>query len=1277
MVFRPRKPKTRLCLLLGAAVVLFHAVALTTPVFAAKAEQHALDTAHSTPKASKDHSKNNVLKLPKNKKTQKKTAQNKIPTIRKDTSLVDTVLEATKMDAASLQNSIAGLWDNVVQFGKHQGPALQAEIDQVLRKEHIDLSKIPKIQGVRNLEQLQQQEQNNNAEVILTRRHRRAAGHKSRLYKKNKKRGQHKRVGGRRKGYGHRRGAGKRRGGKHHRKHRHVGHSVPAPPAPVVAPVQPAPDALAPVPATPAPVPATPAPVTPAPVPATPAPVPATPAPPVNNVDTGAPISTGDTNVPVNNPVVSAPNPRRPRRKGRRHRRHRPRPIAAQVGTASGNPIPTTPVLASPPGLVYPTNWPSPQPNEHSVPSLVVPQPSASHSHLRPSQHLTHRRPRPTTVPTHSTLDNPIEGPTPTTTAPVETLAPADHLHDDQEPTPEVPKSIPTPDAVDHEPDVLGGRPGKKMPFIPITTSLPPIKTLVLTADIPNTPIATPLPPSIAPTLPTPKPTAIAPASPVATIRPGATDRPVRPSPHPVLPHDDPKPPATDDDGDDDDPTSPSTPDAPDEEDIPGPAIVASHPTKPDTGASPAEPKDTPQPTSLPDDDDDPDGPDDNPKDDDPKDDDPKDEEDDPLDRPSTPNDTNDNDPVVASPHVPVMPKAPAPAPVTQGNTDPISPVEGNKPAQQQPAQGVAPVKDTPVSAGPVPVAVVAGAPAPAAEAPIPPSQQQQSNAPVANPLPLAPTEPKPMESKPTLPVPAAEPDDEEEEDEEEDEEKIPNNSALVDDEGSGKEDGPIEYGLGLEVGEDDDGDGDGDDEEGDIEDYEEEEEEEEGEEEEEEVETKKEAKEDKDGGKHAKDENNKTKQEDDKKNEKQVEEEDKKKTQKNKEEGGEKQEVTRPVLQKRQVLVQAMKKDKLEAKRETQAVLPDAVPVDANAELKQDKKAEKKETKNEEEAATAVVADNKKEDKPQADLTRVEEPMKHKEQPAMEPAKELEPVAKAAVKEVKEKKEKMNHKSNNVDLDLDAQQDQNVVDDYNTEEIVFADDGAHGKKVYKNKKEKKDKDRVPEEDAPLDKNGLEDNVDETIQPLADEQQEDKIDRPVEAAKAHKKYNHKNNENQDGLEPLPDGVEDAPLQDDPTFEVLKGHDDDDDEKEDKKNKKKKKDKHDKEDKGKHKDKDNKDLDNSAPPALAPPAPALPEPAQNNNKPAPKGQQGNTAPQAPQAGGPPDRNAKAGTGTAYGTVPMFGPAQLDLGSGAVKLSSGWRAHATAVVASVIAVVFAYM
>ncbi|KFH64091.1 hypothetical protein MVEG_09916 [Podila verticillata NRRL 6337] len=121
MVSQPGKSKTRLCLLLGVAIVLFH-VTLTTPVLA-KAEQHPLDTTHTTPKASKDHSKNSIPnKLPKNKKANKKFAQ-KSPSKKDTSSLADMVLEATKMDAASLQNSISGLWDNVVQFGKQGAPA--------------------------------------------------------------------------------------------------------------------------------------------------------------------------------------------------------------------------------------------------------------------------------------------------------------------------------------------------------------------------------------------------------------------------------------------------------------------------------------------------------------------------------------------------------------------------------------------------------------------------------------------------------------------------------------------------------------------------------------------------------------------------------------------------------------------------------------------------------------------------------------------------------------------------------------------------------------------------------------------------------------------------------------------------------------------------------------------------------------------------------------------------------------------------------------------------
>ncbi|KAG0360578.1 hypothetical protein BG005_010383 [Podila minutissima] len=889
MVSQPRKPKTRLCLLLGAAIVLFHAVALTTPVFAAKAEQHPLDTSYSAPKATKVQSKTHIHKFAKTKKTDKKkekTAHHKTPTIKKDTSLVDTTFEATKMDAGSLQNSIAGLWDNVVQFGKYEAPVLQSEIDQVLRNELIGLLEI---QGGRNLQQQQQdeeqQDQNSDVEVILTRKHRRAAKHKSRHIKRNA-RGYLERVdGGHPRKYRHRKEPGKLRGGKRHRKNRHVGHRVPAPPA--------------------------------------------------------------------------------------------------------------------------------------------------------------------------------------------------------------------------------------------------------------------------------------------------ITVQPAMPSPHPVPPLDDPKPPATDDD-DDENLKSPSTPEAPDVEDFPRPAIVV----------SPAEPKDTlPDPTSLPDDD--------------------------PLDSPSTPNENNDDsDDVIASPHVTEMPKGPAPAPVAR-ETGPKSRVV----------------------AGPVP-APMAGTPPPVAEAPIPPlpkqqQQQQQSNAPVANPLPLAPTAPKQMvPPKPNLLVPVAEPDDDEEEDDDEegddeqDDEKTPNDSALVDDEGRDKEDGSIEAGKGMDVEEadedEDEDDGDeGEDEEGDI------------------------------------------------------EEEDKKKTQKDREEGGEKRKVMMPVLQKRQVLVQAVKRDKLEASMGAQDV-PDAKPIDAKTELKEDQKTEKKEAKKEEEvaaAATATVADDKKEDKSQGNFARVEKSKRYpKEQPVMEPAKEQEPVAAAAVEKAKEKtekkKEKKNHKNNKDDLLLGAQQYQNTMTDYNTKEIVFADGGADGQKKKKNKMKKKDKmDREAEEEAQLDKNGLKDKI-------VHEPQGDEIDQPVKAAKVHKKHEkHNNNENQDALEPMTDVVEDAPLQDQPTFEVFKGHNNDNNEKEDKK----KKDKHDKEDKGNQKGMDNKDQGNNAlpPPPSPPPPPPLPAPAQdnNNNKPAPKGQQGNTAPQVPPAGMSPDRNTKAGGGTDYDTVPMFGPAQLDLVSEAVKLCSGWRAHATAVIAVV--------
>lgn len=289
MASQPPKPKTRLCLLLGAAVVLFHAVALTTPVSAAKAEQHPLDT-HSTPKAAKDR-KINIHKLPKTKNKNKKTAQDKTPTIQEDTSLVDTVLEAAKMDAASLQNLIAGLWNNAVLFRKYEAPDLQAKIDQVLKMERVDVSKI---QGGRNLVQQQkepEQDQNGDIELILTRKSRRVTRGNNRQGRGNEKRGQKKKMGVRRQKYGHRKGAGKRRGGRYHRKDRHVGHSDRAPSAP------------------------------------------ATPAPPANNeqpnVDTGAPV-TGDTNVPVNNHVVAAPDPRRPRRKGWHHHQRLPRPIAAQ-----------------------------------------------------------------------------------------------------------------------------------------------------------------------------------------------------------------------------------------------------------------------------------------------------------------------------------------------------------------------------------------------------------------------------------------------------------------------------------------------------------------------------------------------------------------------------------------------------------------------------------------------------------------------------------------------------------------------------------------------------------------------------------------------------------------------------------------------------------------------------------------------------------------------------------------------------------------------------------
>ncbi|KAF9213070.1 hypothetical protein BGZ59_005954, partial [Podila verticillata] len=351
MVSQPGKSKTRLCLLLGVAIVLFH-VTLTTPVLA-KAEQHPLDTTHTTPKASKDHSKNSIPnKLPKNKKANKKFAQ-KSPSKKDTSSLADMVLEATKMDAASLQNSISGLWDNVVQFGKQGAPAFQAEIDQVLKKEHIDLSKI---QGGRNLEQQEGQHQKRNNKIeIMALKHRRHAQHRDRQGRKNKKGGQRVGGGNQRKNR-HRKGAGRRRGGRHQRKGRQVGDRVPkAPPVPVVAPVQSIPDAPAPAPMSP-------------------------PASPANNdqpnVDAGAPATTGDTDVPG----VAPPSRMQP---GHHHIHRRPRPTPIKL-------IPTPDIQ---PTTVTADEPPAPSPLDNDQ----VPTPETQQPILTPND--GDREPIPTDTP--------------------------------------------------------------------------------------------------------------------------------------------------------------------------------------------------------------------------------------------------------------------------------------------------------------------------------------------------------------------------------------------------------------------------------------------------------------------------------------------------------------------------------------------------------------------------------------------------------------------------------------------------------------------------------------------------------------------------------------------------------------------------------------------------------------------------------------------------------------------------------------------------------------
>ncbi|KAG0035521.1 hypothetical protein BGZ81_006898 [Podila clonocystis] len=103
-----------------------------------------------------------------------------------------------------------------------------------------------------------------------------------------------------------------------------------------------------------------------------------------------------------------------------------------------------------------------------------------------------------------------------------------------------------------------------------------------------------------------------------------------------------------------------------------------------------------------------------------------------------------------------------------------------------------------------------------------------------------------------------------------------------------------------------------------------------------------------------------------------------------------------------------------------------------------------------------------------------------------------------------------------------------------------------------------------------------EDNAKETVSADDEKAKKSRIaeveaqeDETGQSVRAHKMY--KNMESQNALEPMVDDVEDVPLQDEPTFKVLKGHDNDDDKNEGKKKKKKNKkmDKSDKDDKGKH------------------------------------------------------------------------------------------------------------